>query len=186
MGEKDFNIKEESVEKLTRFDIERSLKTFSEEDWRVANWPVVTFVPKELTSLVYEGGKDANPFWKQAFNPKNFIYPNSRVPYDSKKHSLYVLHSFSTPDEKDVVFRAITTNPNSLLGKNARFMINYKFHGKPCESSSREAYPTCSNFWEDFYDKLSESQQSEYPMPSSSWRKEFILRKYFGKVPSRA
>ena len=172
----------EKNENITASDIEKSLKTLSEDSWERANWPLITFVSKDVASYRYEESRDMMPFWKEAFNPKHFIYPNSRASYDSEKHMLFVLHSFSKPGEKDVTFKAISTTPKSLL-KNPEHMINYIHHGKPCEDRSRgvSSYPTCSDFWEDFYDKVSETKQNTFPMPSSAWRKKFVLEKYFGK-----
>lgn len=179
MEKREFEIKSE---KIASEDIEKSLESLSKEDWEKSNWPLVTFVPKEVVAETDGGLRSSVSFWEKIFNPENFIYPNSKTSYDSEKHSLYILHSFSKPGQKDAIFKAITTSPKTLL-KNPRHMINYKFHGKPCEDRSRGAssYPTCSDFWRDFFDKLPEKKQDNYPMPSSSWRKKFILEKYFNK-----
>ncbi len=135
---------------------------------------MVTFIPKEIA------WQSEREFQKRNFFGKRFLI--LKILYNSEDHALYILHSFLKPGEKDVVFKAITTTPKSLL-KNPTHMINYIHHGRPCENRSRgvSSYPTCSDFWKDFYDKLSEKKQDIYPMPSSPWREKFILKKYFGK-----
>ena len=182
MEKREFEIKGEEREKILSKDIEKSLQSLSKEDWERANWPLVTFVSKDVVAETDEGLQNSFSFWKEAFDPKHFIYPNSKSSYDSDKHSLYILHSFSKPEQKDVVFKAITTNPKKLLEKPEHW-INYKFHGKPCEdrSGGKSSYPTCSDFWKDYFDKLPEVKQDNNPMPSSPWRKKFILEKYFGE-----
>jgi hypothetical protein len=179
MESKDFNPEKEEI---TQVDIEKSLGTLTEQGWKMADWPLISVVSKEAASQRNEKSPNMYPFWKEVFNPKNFIYPNSQASFVEEDHLLCVLHSFSKPGAKDVVFKAIITRPESLL-KNTGYMINYKFHGKPCENRSRGVsfYPTCSDFWKDFHDKLPEEQKDDFPMPSTPWRKKFILEKYFGK-----
>lgn len=182
MESQNFDLENGEEHEVKQIDIERSLQTLSKENWERANWPLVTFVSKEAASQRNEQLSNMHPFWKEVFNPKNFIYPNSEASFSSEDHLICVLHSFSKPGERDVVFKAIVTRPKSLL-KNPSHMINYKFHGKPCEDRSRGVsfYPTCSDFWQDFYDKLPEKDKDNYPMPSTPWRKKFILEKYFGQ-----
>ncbi len=184
MEPKGLELKESHIdrEQIEQIDIERSLQTLSEEDWERANWPVVSVVSKGTAAHRNSKSPNMQPFWEEVFNPKNFISPHSKELFVSEKHLLCVLHSFSKPGESDVVFKAILTTPRSLL-KSPSHMINYKYHGRPCEDRSRgvSSYPSCSDFWEDFHDKLPEQKKNNYPMPSTPWRKKFILEKYFGK-----
>jgi|GEM_PF-2288297 len=184
MDKREFEVQGEEREKFTSKDVEKSLQSLSKKNWEDANWPLVTFVSREVVEKTDEGSRDSFSFWKEIFNPKHFIYPGvkNKNSYNFEKHSLYILHSFSEPGKKDVVFKAITTNPKKLL-KDPEHWINYEFHGKPCEGDSKSSYPTCFDFWKDYFDKLPKVKQYNDPMPSSPWRKKFILKKYFGESP---
>ncbi len=167
---------ESTKTEIEKNDIEQALASISEQDWKEANWPIVTYASKEV--YPQEGEPVVKGFWEQVLNPKNFMYPNSYNSYDPEKHFMFVLHSLPNPDVKDSeekeILKAIFTTTQSFV-RNPAHMIKYKYHGQPCESRSRgrSYYPQCK-FWGDFYDKLSEARQDKFPYPSFDWRKRFI------------
>jgi hypothetical protein len=181
--EKISRIKEERDlrEKRKISPIQEALEPLSMETWKKANWPVITYASKrafiKMTQDKIVGQPDPREsFWLEVFNPKRFFSLKRDNGYDSEKHFLFILHSFSNKDKLDAFFKAITTTEESLL-EDPENIINYELHGKPCEKRGGGSYPSC-DFWnlcnglED--DKLLE----KYSIPDTVLREKFIRENF--------
>lgn len=166
-------------------DVETSISSLSEKDWEEAGWPLVSSASKESYANSLNSGAECVRFWEQVLNQKNYIIPGVQDTYNPARDNLFIVHSFEDDNKDECIFKAITTSLE-LFVKDPKHMINYNYHGAPCEGRSRNmagkgsAYPRC-NFWNDFYDKLSEDKLGSYPIPTREWRKKFILGRYFNK-----
>ncbi len=170
---------ENSEKAITDLEVLNAIEGISQSNWEDANWPIITSIPKEVYFQFDESVSDLDTkqkFFEEVFNQDNFLYPDSKKRYDPQKNMLFVLHSFKDLDGKETIFKTITTSPESIV-EDPIHMINYRYHGQPCEVRSKQLYPTC-DFW-DFYDRLSSKQQELYPILSKDWRKDFILKKFF-------
>ncbi len=160
----------ERDEEITSKDIYNTIDTIPSSEWRDAGYPVISYVKRGIYQQYIENIDSPTPFWQEVLNSEHFInYQKSRE-YDPNIHILFVLHSFPNRDGEDVIFKAITTTDRSFV-ENPEHMINYRYHGKPCELRSKTEYPTLNNFWSDFYDKLSYEEQDKYVIPDRNWRK---------------
>jgi len=166
-------------------EIEPLLQSLTESDWEEAGWPVISSASKESYINSITCDSEHVRLWEQVLNKKNFIIPEVQNTYNPKKDNLFIIHSFEDENGNECIFKAVTTSLNSF-SRDPKNMINYTYNGKPQDSVIRNrsgkgcAYPTC-NFWNDFYDKLSEDKLGAYPIPTREWRKKFILSKYFNK-----
>jgi len=170
----------ERKEMLSKSPIQEALSLVSLEDWRSANWPVVTYVSKKaFRNFGKESitGKDhKQKFWLEAFDSKRFFSLKRDNGYDTDEHFLFILHSFKSDDGGDFVFKAITT-PEKFLLEDSENNINYQHHGKPCEMRGGGSYPT-TDFWE-FYDALRDEKLEErYPIPDTQWREKFVKENF--------
>ena len=170
---------EVSEKEITNSDVINALESVSQKDWENANWPIVTAIPKEIYHQYDDSNEDMDSkqrFFTEVLNQDNFIYPEGKREYSPKRDILIILHSFNNREGKESIFKAITTSPKSLI-ENPVHLINYQYHGQPCEIRSRQQYPTI-DFW-DLYDRLPTELQDSYPIPSKEWRKDFVLKRYF-------
>lgn len=150
--------------------IVRVLSSLSEKDWEKADYPLISFADKGVfQSLVDNKYGSRDNFWKQILSPVRFFCKDSDLDFDSGKHTLFIIHGDRNSSGSD--FIAVTTSIDSLL-KNPNHMINFDYHGKPCENSSKEKYPRVS-FWK-FYDRLTDADKDKYPIPDLNFRRNFI------------
>lgn len=172
----------EGVEKeISGIEVLNALESISQSNWKEANWPIITAIPKEKYFQYDEEVLDIDTkqkFLEEVFNQDNFIYPDSKKRYDPKNDLLFVLHSFNDREGKETIFKAITTSPQGIVNDPVH-LINYRYHGQPCEVRSKQLYPTI-DFW-GFYDRLSIDIQDNYPIPSKEWRKKFVLKKFYNE-----
>lgn len=165
----------ERTEEISKEDVYDAIFSISKRALEVANWPVVSFVSKEVFDSFNEGQDSSDLFWKHVLDPKNFLNSNERTTYDVDSDVLFVLHSFKDLKGQDTIFKAITTSPKIFV-RDPEIMINYRHHGQPCENRSKGFYPTLKDFWSDFYDRLSQKEQDMYPIPDRNWRKSFLTK----------
>ena len=155
------------------------LDSITEKDWKEGNWPIITSVPlKSYQNLIYGRNADLMDFWKEVFNPENFVEPTKYHEYNPADHVLCILHSFDL-DGSECIFKAIATSPK-MLREDVHNVLNYNAHGKPCELRSKRQYPTC-NFRSDFYDRLKPMEQKKYPIPSRTLRERYIKEKFLSR-----
>lgn len=159
--------------------VEELLGSISEKEWEEAGWPVVSHTSKVLFASFNSNSDYTEDFWKEVLKPENYVTPNGNSGYDSEKDFLFVLHSFKNDDGEESIIKVITTT-KEMLEKYSAYVINYKFHGIPCEGKTGGSYPSC-DFWKDFYDNLTDEEMDKYPIPTMEWRKKFVLREYFKK-----
>jgi len=174
------NITREKKEATVQKDVFESLGSLSKQDWEEAGWPLVCFIPKSRFFIPEDSTGHNIKFWEEIFDTRNFLNPVNKDKYNPRKHTLFVLHSFLNSEGQESVFKAITTSP-SELSEDPRYMVDYEYHGRPCEVRSHGSYPTCNDFWKDFYDKLPYDKQDNYPIPSKELRRKLILSQYFNE-----
>lgn len=169
---------EVSEKEITNSDVINALESVSQKEWENANWPVITAIAKPVYHKLElsEDMDDKQGFFEEVFDPQNFISPVGERQYDPKQDILVILHSFNNREGKESIFKAITTSPKSLI-EDPVHLINYQYHGQPCEIRSKQLYPTV-DFW-NFYDRLPSNLQDIYRIPSKEWRKNFVLKKFF-------
>jgi hypothetical protein len=161
---------EQTEFELTEQTIGEALQQISEKELSEANYPVITKTSRKIFSNFNEG-KNKTEFWKEIFNTDNFVKIGDRTPIKSED-IYFVLHSEESAPRK-VRFIAVTTEAKAFLS-DPNHMINYQYHGKPCEGRSHGQYPSVY-FW-DFYDQLSLEEQEKYPIPDKNWRKNFYQK----------
>lgn len=128
-----------------------SLRQLSKSDWSKAGWPIVTSIPQEAHFSLEESESSTNTqFWKEVFNPKNFISLNNIDSHNPNTHSLLILHSLKNKDGKEEIFKAIFT-PLEMFRKDISNVLKYNFHGKPCEIRSKTEYPIPDKTWREIY-----------------------------------
>ncbi len=165
----------ERTEEVSKEDVFNAISSISQRALEAANWPVVSFAPKEIFDSFNEGQDSSNLFWKHVLDSKNFLNSNEQTAYDVNDDILFVLHSFKNDKGRESMIKVITTSAKSFV-KDPEIMINYKHHGQPCENRSKGSYPILKDFWSDFYDKLSEQEQDMYRIPDKNWRKYLLTR----------
>lgn len=179
----DMNVKEMNTLQDARSDVSDisvMLTSLTEQDWQEANYPIVSFAPKKtLTNYLSGNSKRKDTFWKEVFNPEHYLTAGSSCGYNPETDFIFILHSFPNEGGQDCRLKAVTTTHSSIL-ENPQVMINYKYHGKPCENRSNSSYPEC-DFWIDFYDRLSSEDKDIYPIPDTNWRKNFIMKNILKK-----
>jgi hypothetical protein len=159
--------------KIETQNITDALSTLSKGQWNDLEYPIVTYVGIGTFGLLNKENKGVEEdikFWKEAFDPNHFIYPDTQHQFDSEREVLLVLHSFKV-NGLDSSFKAITTSPKDLV-KSPVIYLNYNYHGKPCEARSQGAYPSI-DFWK-FYDNLPKSEQGSYRIPDTGSRRKFV------------
>lgn len=170
----------EGIEReITGSEVLNALGSITQKEWDNANWPIVTAILKETYHQYDDSNEDIDSkqrFFTEVFNQENIIYPEGKREFNPKRDILIVLHSFNNREGKETVFKAITTSPRSIVEDPAH-LINYKYHGQPCEIRSRQQYPTI-DFW-NFSDTLPSNLQDIYPIPSKESRKKFVLKRFF-------
>lgn len=169
----------EGIEReITGSEVLTALGTITQKEWDSANWPVISAIPKPVYHRLElsEDIDDKQKFFEEVFDPQNFICPVGERQYNPKEDILVILHSFNNRRGKESIFKAITTSPKSLIEDPAH-LINYRYHGQPCEIRSRQQYPTI-DFW-NFSDTLPSNLQDIYPIPSKESRKKFVLKRFF-------
>jgi hypothetical protein len=176
---------EESIEsgekEITGIEVLNALKSISQNEWEDANWPVITAIPKGIYHQLEDSNNEkevVQRFFKEIFSQENFITQEGISNYDPENDMLFVIHSFRNRRGQETIFKAITTSPESIVQDPAH-LINYRYHGQPCEVRSRQIYPTI-DFW-NFYDRLPSNEQDNYPIPSKEWRKNFVLKRFFNR-----
>lgn len=171
-----------STERKESFEgssVEGLLGSISEKEWEEAGWPVVSHTSKRLFAS-FNGNSDyEEEFWKEVLNPDNYITPNRENGYSPENDFLFIVHTFKNNDGEESIVKVVTTT-KEMLEKYPSYIINYKFHGIPCEGKTGGSYPSC-DFWKDFYDNLTEEEMEKYPIPSMAWRKKFVLSEYFAE-----
>lgn len=170
----------EGVEReITGSEVLTALGSITQKEWDSANWPIVTAIPKEVYHQYDDSNEDLDSkqrFFTEVLNQDNFIYPEGKREYNPKRDILIILHSFNNREGNETIFKAITTSPRSIVEDPAH-LINYKYHGQPCEIRSKQLYPTV-DFW-NLSDRLPSNLQDIYRIPSKEWRKNFVLKKFF-------
>jgi len=171
---------EQTESELTEKTIGEALQQISEKELSEANYPVITKTSRKIFSDFNAGGNKIKlEFWKEIFNTNNFIKIGDKTPI--KPEDIYlVLHSEESVPRK-VRFIAVTTEAKAFLS-DPNNMINYQYHGKPCEERSCGQYPNIY-FW-DFYDQLSLEEQERYPIPDKNWRKNFYQKQKLNTTSS--
>ena len=162
-------------------DLEVALNKLTVADFENANWPVISFASVESFSNEDEGVDQKMNFWKQVLNPENFLQPNNENKYSPNKDLLFILHSFNDDKGNECIFKAISTSKDLFI-QDPVHILDYRFHGQPCEIRSKGVggsvgYPKC-DFWKEFYDNLPVSEQGTFRIPTREWRKRFIQEKY--------
>lgn len=157
------------------------LRLIPEERWDSLCWPVIT---KVSNKLFFEFNKDRRNlnnylrFWKEALNPANFLrrgwnpYHNSRT--------MFIIHSFEQ-NHSNLPIIAVTTPVFEQLFEMPEAILNFSHHGLPVERICEETYPTCIDFWTQFYDKLSDEERSSCPVIDTGFRKNFIRENLLNK-----
>jgi hypothetical protein len=162
---------EQTESESTEQTIGKALEQISEKELSEANYPVITKVPRKIFSDFNEGKKKIE-FWKEIFNTDNFVKIGDETPVKSED-IYFVLHSEKDAQDQDTRFTAVTTEAKAFLS-DPNYMINYQYHGKPCERRIHGQYPNIY-FW-DFYDQLSLEEQEKYPIPDRNWRENFYKK----------
>lgn len=163
-------------QEVTRVDLLHALNEIPIKSWEGAGYPILTSAPKHLYYKENENQDVSNEFWKEIFNPRRFLLPNSSLRVDLKNDFIFILHSFNNEKGDDVKFKAVTTSVESFI-EDPSNMIVYGIHGFPCENRGGGEYPTINDFWKDFYDKLSIEDQDRYPICDKLYRKNLIQNK---------
>jgi len=161
------------IEKEKLDSVESALGTISQTELQQNKYPIIVAISNK-TFQEYNEAKSNIDFWKEVFNPRNFIYPGSGI-FDENTDRLFIIHSFNNKDGGDTIFKAITTRPKDFISDPVNY-INYQLHGQPCELRSSGRYPT-KDFWE-FYDDLLPKEQNNYPIPDTNWRQNFYKENF--------
>ncbi len=159
-------------------DVKESLKEIPESAWADAGWPVISVVPRQIFSQYDQGIQRQTSFWEYALDQNHFLTPETVLMNEPEKYFFFILHSSTDTKGLDTQFRAITTS-HTDFANDPTHIINYRYHGGPCENRGGGSYPVC-NFWK-FYNRLDADKQDLYPIPDTNWRKDFIQKKILPK-----
>lgn len=157
-----------------------ALSSIQEFQWEAANWPLVVMLPKTKYQQLDEDptNQSEKDFWKEVFNPANVLTPESTSRYVPNFHFLFVLHSFKDSNGQEERFKAVTTSAKSFV-EDPGHLINYKYHGQPCELRSKQIYPTV--YFRKFYDTLSDEEKYKFPIPTIEFRKRMVKERVLNK-----
>lgn len=163
---------------ITIEDIKSSLQEISEADWADAGWPIVSVVPRQIFSQYDQDESKRTRFWEYALDQNHFLSPETVLLKEPDNYFFFILHSSKDTKGLDTQFKAVTTAHTDLVDDPSH-IINYRYHGGPCENRGGGTYPVC-DFWS-FHDQLTPEKQDQYQIPDTNWRKDFISKKILHK-----
>ncbi len=156
------------IESDTRIDVLEAFRSIPPESWRIAGYPIISYVPRKDLGL---GDDKGILFWMKVLDPNNFLNNWEGGEFDPEAYFLFILHHFQyhSHNPGNIGIKAVTTRPD-FFARDPCNMINFNMHGLPCERAGGGIYPTLENFYRDFFNKLPDSDNIHYLWIIQYWR----------------